>query len=449
MSFKFFSKFFIITSFLFITFTALLNYIKPVFLTAKNMAQRLITFLGRGNKVDGGYRTASYKFSDNEIYTTAYFGQALLQHLVLNIGRPVDEFIVLGTSQSIWDAMFDQDIQDDLWFELAADVENGTVKNNLLQRVEPFVADKMYKDGLADKVTLRIIPACRDIEEQIKLLLTLSDVADPRDELCIDITHGYRIMPMLCLVSAFFMQEFKQMKVAGIYYGALEMMKKNEAPVIRLDGLLRIAQWSAAVGAFKKSGDYGVFSHLIENRDAAENLKQAAFFEKILNIGQARTHINRAEQYYGEVKEDDPVFALFADQLCQFTEWSQKTTYAARQMAAAQNALETGNYVRAAALAVEAILTSRVPQGNDPLNYEVRQQAKRELDSECKQVRNTTDPFIRNYVELRDIRNALAHGTRTNRNTFNQQETLRDETSLQSRLSYLLNGLEKSLNSSR
>jgi len=61
------------------------------------MSSVLVTFLGKGRREDGGYRTARYRFAGGRERQTPYFGLALLEELAGQRGGPVDRLVVLGT----------------------------------------------------------------------------------------------------------------------------------------------------------------------------------------------------------------------------------------------------------------------------------------------------------------------------------------------------------------
>ncbi|MEA3228708.1 MAG: TIGR02221 family CRISPR-associated protein, partial [Campylobacterota bacterium] len=60
------------------------------------MAKILISSLGTGQKKDGSYNTAKYKLN-NQIYTTSFVADALMQEL------KIDKLFLVGTKKSIWD----------------------------------------------------------------------------------------------------------------------------------------------------------------------------------------------------------------------------------------------------------------------------------------------------------------------------------------------------------
>lgn len=402
------------------------------------MPHTLITFLGKGQKQEGGYRQTTYRFPGGNRRTSPYFGLALLEELSASCS-PADHLLVLGTSSSIWDALFFEEMQDsNLWGELSGQVEKGTVNDTTLARVATDVQQSMQQRKLVNRITLRTIPFARDDQEQTAILQQMADCVHDGDTVSLDITHGFRTLPMLGLVSAMFLKQIKKIRIGGIYYGAWEMAESGIAPVIRLDGLLSLLEWLGAVSAFHASGDYGVFAPVVRDEAAGKALHQAGFLEKTLNIAQARKHLREANARFAAMEQNDPIFGLFAGELRGFTSWTGENTFSGRQLAAARNALHTGEYARAAALAVESLISRNMPSGTDPGNYQDRNETKKQIEDSCKGVGRGNDPFLNAYIELRDLRNALAHGTRPTFNTYNQQTTLASEEALKSRLLALL-----------
>lgn len=398
------------------------------------MAHILITFLGKGRKEQGGYQKASYRFDSGAIRTTAFFGLALLEELSAR-NNLVDHLVILGTSSSIWDALLLDEMHDnpERWEQLADQVSQGRVAQNLLSEIAPEVAKSFAGRNLAEKATLCIIPFGRNQKEQVAILQAMAEVVGENDTVSMDISHGFRSLPMLGFVSALFLRQIKKAKIDGLYYGALEMREQEISPVVRLDGLLKIADWVSSVSAFRVSGDYGVFSSLLSSEEDALSLHQAGFLEKTLNIQDARSHLKKVRNRLPLLSQEDPIFELFAGELQQATDWVDKNTFPQRQLSAARNAVYNGNYARAAALGIEAIISGHViKNGKNPEIFQNKTIARTELQD------NPTPAFS----ELNTLRNCLAHGTRPKKNLYGQQTTLADGEKLQERLTYLLNEIQ-------
>ena len=86
----------------------------------------------------------------------------------------------------------------------------------------------------------------------------------PGENLSLDVTHGFRHLPMLALVAARYLARVVSVKVEELYYGALEMTTPDgETPVLRLGGLLAMLDWVEALAPYDKDGDSGVFAPLL------------------------------------------------------------------------------------------------------------------------------------------------------------------------------------------
>lgn len=391
----------------------------------------------------GGYRQTHYCFDGSgRSYHTPFFGLALLQEL--SHDTPVDHFILLGTASSIWDALLEDELGPEIWLTLGERVEAGTVDDELLLQISPLIEENFMRRKLAGKVSLCIIPMGRDLGEQVRMLQLMARFAGAGDTFSLDVTHGFRSLPMLGLTCAMLLQQLQGVEVVGLYYGAWEMAgPDNTTPVVELTGLLRIAQWLGALSAFNASGDYELFSHLLAEEKTAGHLAQAGFLEKTMKISEARSHLQSGRAKFDELAGKDPIFALFHERLADMTSWSEERTYSRRQLAAAENARQHRDYVRAASLAIEALISSKVGKNGNPTDYAVRKNAKESLNVACRMCDKPTD--VAAYDELNDLRNSLVHGTKPKRNNYGQQSTLQDREKLESRLDELITLLKERL----
>ena len=208
----------------------------------------LVSFLGRGrDNPTSGYREATYHFADGTDDTTAFFGLALARHL-----KP-DALVLLGTAGSMWDVLIENlpgigETDEALRLELMEAVASGSVTADLLGRTQPLI-----ERAVGRPVRLELIPFGRDAAEQRHILECIEQAAEP-GEVSLDVTHGFRHLPMLSLISAFVLERLRR-TVTGIYYGALEMTTGGYTPVLGLDGLLAIQRWVEALAVFAHPSD--------------------------------------------------------------------------------------------------------------------------------------------------------------------------------------------------
>ncbi|SHI73480.1 CRISPR-associated protein, TM1812 family [Cruoricaptor ignavus] len=125
------------------------------------------------------------------------------------------------------------------------------------------------------------------------------------DEIVLDITHGFRSLPMLGIVLMQYAKFLKNIKVTGIYYGAFEVLgpkylvEKNipnpedrEAPIFDLTPFSALQDWTVAANNFIKLGNADKFAEL-----ANESVKGIGSSEAAL-IGNIATNLSIVSQNF-------------------------------------------------------------------------------------------------------------------------------------------------------
>ncbi len=368
---------------------------------------QLVTFLGKGHEKDQSrYRTVNYQFNNGSLETTPFFGLALARHL-----NP-DTLIILGTAGSMWDVLIEHlaaaDDPEDVRLELIDAVESADISQSLLDRVAPLA-----ERALGCTLRLRLIPYAREDSEQIAVLQDLAEVLK-RGRVSFDLTHAFRHLGMLGLVSAFFLERTGKLKVDGLYYGALDMTRDGITPVLRLDGLIFIQRWVAAMDHFDATGDYGAFAPLLEQdgvpTDIAACLEAAAFHERTFNLRDAK---RKLQTFLPCLNAPLPgASGLFQKRLSDRLHWAREAALQDNQRTLAYTYLARRDYVRTAVLAWEAIITRECAEhGLDENDFEEnghRDRAEKLLKDRLRAEgeRWSDSPHRR----LKDLRNALAHG---------------------------------------
>lgn len=382
----------------------------------------LISFLGKGQ--DGrGYRSASYRFEDGTVYEgQKYLGQTLTRKL-----QPA-RVILLGTSGSMWDVFLEGgagDLENE-WLALADSVAGQSVDVVQLRPFEQYLSQTM---GMP--VHCELIPYARDTEEQMTILSRLAELLGQGEEVIMDVTHGFRHLPMLALVAARFLQKTRNVMVRQIYYGAFDMSQDNLTPVLELKGFLELLDWVDGLATFDKDGDYGVFAPLLEsqglNSANARLLRKAAFHERTSNSSQSRDSLGTIAAAMEEL--NTPLFNLFKKQLLNRLSWFRRSTRGQREMQLGREYLERGDYLRAVIYGLEGLISHRVTKDQgDENDFQTRKQCSDDLKDN------------QSFRRLSYLRNALAHGVKPNDNetlsALKDEQRLRQ--SLQDRFDHLL-----------
>lgn len=391
----------------------------------------LVTFLGRVPKDEGGrYRKTQYDFGDGSpVEPVAFFGWTLQKFL-----RP-KRLLILGTSGSMWDHLFEGDLDlgehgETNRLMLIASVSDMNVTQAQLDALAPLLARH-----LGCEVDLVIIPYCRIEAEQADLLRIMAERVKTGEHVHLDVTHGFRHLPMLSLLSALHLRLRHQAHIEGIWYGSYDP-DTGKAPVYQIDGLLRIADWLQALSSFDKDGDYSVFAPLLIADglpdDKAQALKRASFAENTLNFGQARERLHTVLK---PIHELGGVSALYAPLLYERIGWIREQNDATRLARLTRTALDKGDLMRAAILLPRAFLERMKQPGESTVKYDILDS----IEKEFREGKRGLEHLQGDYEQAKRIRNALAHGARPKHSDI--RRALANPEALQSMLDRLIRKL--------
>lgn len=171
------------------------------------------------------------------------------------------------------------------------------------------------------------------------------------------------------------LEGIRQLKVHGLWYGALDLGEGGVAPVLQLGGLARVRRWVDALDRFDASGDYGVFAPLlIENgveSDKARWLERAAFYERTLNLPEALKQLRKLNAFLDR-SELHGASRLFARTLKDRLAWSRRGSLAEHQKRLAWEHLGRSDYLRAVVFGWEALTTKECDQvGLPSVDYQI------------------------------------------------------------------------------
>ncbi|MCB1975239.1 MAG: TIGR02221 family CRISPR-associated protein [Burkholderiaceae bacterium] len=383
----------------------------------------LISFLGKSaSNAQTGYRTANYVFEPGFEREVPFFGMALLEYL-----KP-QKLILAGTAGSMWDVFFDhQHTDDDGLLALMEAVPRQAVTPEMLTIHEQRLTEK-----LGIPVQCLLISYARDEAEQTAILTDLAGAISKGERIVLDVTHGFRHLPMLALVAARYLQHVRGVQVQEVYYGAAEMTdpSSKQTPVLRLGAMLHMLDWVEALAVYENSGNYGVFAPLLQQdgmqADRAHMLAQAAYFERSSNPVQAKQNLSGAHAHVRE--HQGPMGNLFRDTLTEHIGWFRHGSRADWELALADRYLARQDYLRTITYLCEAYISRATEKfGGNVNQFEDREEAFKEADK-------NQDVWL-----LKHLRNAMTHGVRTDNR--DAKRLLQDQQALDSKLRALRKSL--------
>lgn len=383
----------------------------------------LISFLGKSaSNAQTGYRTANYVFEPGFEREVPFFGMALLEYL-----KP-QKLILAGTAGSMWDVFFDhQHTDDDGVLALVEAVTQQAVTVEMLAIHEQRLTEK-----LGIPVQCLLISYARDEAEQTAILTDLAGAIGKGERIVLDVTHGFRHLPMLALVAARYLQHVRGVQVQEVYYGAAEMTDANsgQTPVLRLGAMLHMLDWVEALAVYENSGNYGVFASLLQQdgmqADRANMLAQAAYFERNSNPVQAKQNLSGAHAHVRE--HQGPMGNLFRDTLTEHIGWFRQGSRADWELALADRYLQRQDYLRTITYLCEAYISRATEKfGGNVNQFEDRDLAFKGADK-------NQDVWL-----LKHLRNAMTHGVRTDNR--DAKRLLQDQQALDTKLRSLRKSL--------
>ena len=308
------------------------------------------------------------------------------------------------------------------------------------------------RDHLGDRVQPVPIPPGRSQAELWQIFERLAQAVPAESRLVIDVTHGFRSLPLFAAVAALLLRHLQSVTLERILYGAYEARDpaSGEAPVFDLTPLVDLAGWLSGVQTLQRSGDGRLLAQRLRETHAAARRRGAADLPKRLKtIGKTlegfseAAWLNRPVEALGaahrlrqqlagahdELARWAPPFALLADRIAQevakLADPEPKVLDAEQlraQLALVEYALNKGLVLQAVTMAREWLVSWYLWRAYPELkarwtSRDARNQAEDALNEFARVLRARSAPSAqlpqRQIGELWDqigqLRNDLAH----------------------------------------
>ena len=146
--------------------------------------------------------------------------------------------------------------------------------------------------GYEDMLITKSIPDGRTDEEMWEIFDAIYEELQDGDELYVDVTHGFRYLPMLMLVLMNYSRFLKNTEIMSVSYGNYEARAKNceEAPIMQLLPIVELMDWTLAASDFVNVGNLDNLRQLtsrkvsILNRSAGENQDIKSGYGEVKNM---------------------------------------------------------------------------------------------------------------------------------------------------------------------
>jgi CRISPR-associated DxTHG motif protein len=269
------------------------------------------------------------------------------------------------------------------------------------------------------------IPDGKSEAELWRIFEKISDAVCEGDQIAFDITHGFRSLPVIALLTIAYLKQIKQVKVRYILYGAFDAKDEQGTPVFDLTPFADLLDWLAAAKMFTATGDSSELGQLIQeiqndayrNRKAySENLPLALknfgaalkevsndlLLARVPNLPKSVSNlIEKQKRASAEVSDWTPPLTLLLDKIADAYEPFQDDSLPT-QATLIRWYLNHNHIVQAMTLAREWVVSYYAQQkslSRDDAEDELNQRAN---DQE-------SDELVQLWSSIRNIRNDLAH----------------------------------------
>lgn len=221
-------------------------------------------------------------------------------------------FLTEGAKERNWlDREYtDKESENAKRWKTKQNIAAGSIKKGMKNQLE----DIMFAWGEdAPELQTIDIPDGKNEIEIATVFRKMYDSIENGDEIILDITHGFRSIPMLMMTVLNYAKVMKNCKISGMYYGAYEASEvvdsRKRAPVFDLTKYDEILEWSYAAKQFVTTGSaemLGNTYHTIYGKKDNPKLHTAISKMRILsdaiatNRGSSKTNTQVKEYKYGE-----------------------------------------------------------------------------------------------------------------------------------------------------
>jgi len=339
---------------------------------------KLIAFLGTGE-----YKCATYRWND-QTYKTSFVQEAFVHWL-----KPETTCVLLT-----------KEARKKHW-------------NDLSQRLQGHT-----------QIVEVDIPDGKSEAELWQIFEEISKAVQEGDEIVFDITHGFRSLPMIALLTIAYLKQVKGVKVQHVVYGVYER-DNPMAPILDLTLFADLLDWLAAAKMFITTGDSSELGQLIQeiqndayrNREAyGENLPRA-----LKNFGAALAEVSHDLLLTRVPNLPKSVSNLIEKQKrasAEVSDWTQPLTLLLDKIADAYEPFQDDSLPTQATLIRWYLNHNHIAQATTlarewVVNYYAQQKslsrddAEKELNQRANNQEN--DELVQLWSSIRNIRNDLAH----------------------------------------
>ena len=221
------------------------------------MHYTLITSLGTGLYQNGGYRNTVYAFENKAQIETNVLLKAIIESKQYDIGK----IIIIGTKTSSWDILAEALGDTDFWLLLKDTCSATGIDESLLEKLQHQLTEYYHCPVLL--AAHNPVISNETIDELFPVYMDAISHAEETHDILLDITHGFRSMPIFMYQALLFRFSHNENHRIEIIYG--EHTSTGTISYIRnLSAYWDISQITEAKNLFFKQLDGKLLAEKLE-----------------------------------------------------------------------------------------------------------------------------------------------------------------------------------------
>lgn len=382
------------------------------------MAKILISTLGTGSIIkdsDEDYKSTVYSI-DGKDYPETLTAKALIIHF------NIEKVIFVGTNKSMWDNLYyNFNGEDEIYLdELTAQKMSG-IKLEKLEKLNNTIDSFLNFNGSSSIILNYEKNNADEIWDNFETLLSIKDFMQDGDEIYLDITHGFRYMPILNIFLLEFISIFNSpnINIRGVFYG-LFSNKKSE--ILDFKIFFDLLEWTKAINMFKHNSNAEQLVMLLSKddsyNDVAKIFSQFSSNLQLANMSSLWQFIKDANKKIKKLKDShNKIIKLLSGELIEITSRFDKDVQSTFQYELAKWLYENKSYALSYLALYEAIITKSCELRKYDINdYSLREEAKKSIGND-----KYGKYFYTKYDDsISQIRNNIVHQSNERKAQVNQ-----------------------------
>jgi len=381
------------------------------------MAKVLISSIGTGDIIkdsDSDYQETIYIIEGKE-YKNTLTSQPIIQHFNIN------KVFFIGTKGSMWDNLyFKYGGEDEKYLDLLTNKKyNKTLTESdlkvLEETIDNFIGSNGSKCILLDYETNDENEIWKNFEKIIELKKFLSE----KDEIYLDITHGFRYMSVLNIFAMEFLSQLNEnLKPKAVLYG---MFSQNKSQILNFNIFFELLEWAKAIEEMENFASLNRLIRLANSeldKQSYNILLRANEAFSIANMSAIKKSINRLKTNLKNLqKQESKIFKMIFPRIEKFIYELSTNTLSEFQFKLAKFFSSKNNYALAYIALAEAVISYICEkEGFQVDSKEGREKAKDLIFEKDFPYEHPRRKFARIYNQISTIRNNIAHQLETTKN---------------------------------